>query len=256
MKTTTVPLAALLQSFFMDRLLAQRQASPHTIASYRDTFRLLLQFAHLRLKTPPSRLTLEELDVLFIGAFLDHLEKNRNNSARSRNLRLTAIHSFFRYVAFQEPDRSAHIQRVLAIPAKRHDRALVDFLTRPEIEALLSAPDSNTWGGRRDHALLRLAIQSGLRLSELIHLRHENVTLGAGAYVRCHGKGRKERCTPLTKQMAAVLRAWMTEQRVSPNDILFPNARGGALSPDGVRYLLNQHVRTAERTCPSLKKNG
>jgi site-specific recombinase XerD len=137
MKTTTVPLAALLQGFFMDRLLAQRQASPHTIASYRDTFRLLLQFARLRLKTPPSRLTLEELDAPFISAFLDHLEKNRNNAARSRNLRLTAIHSFFRYVAFQEPGRSAHIQRVLAIPAKRHDRALVDFLIRPEIEALL-----------------------------------------------------------------------------------------------------------------------
>ncbi len=253
MKTTTVPLAALLQSFFTDRLLAQRQASPHTIASYRDTFRLLLQFAYLRLKIPPSRLTLEKLDAPFIGTFLDHLEKDRNNAVLSRNLRLTAIHSFFRYAAFQEPDRSAHIQRVLAIPAKRHDRTLVGFLTRPEIEALLSAPDPITWGGRRDHALLTLAIQSGLRLSELIHLRYENIMLGAGAHVRCHGKGRKERCTPLTKQMAAVLQAWMKTQEVSANDILFPNARGGPLSPDGVRYLLTQHVRTAEQTCPSLK---
>lgn len=253
MKTTTVPLAALLQGFFMDRLMVQRQASPHTIASYRDTFRLLLQFAQLSLKTQPSRLTLEKLDAPFIGSFLDHLEKNRNNSARSRNLRLTAIHSFFKYAAFQEPSLSAHIQRVLAIPSKRHDRALVDFLTRPEIEALLSAPDSNTWAGRRDHALLMLALQSGLRLSELIHLRHENVTLGAGAYVRCHGKGRKERCTPLTKRMAEVLQIWMTEQGVSSNDILFPNARRGPLSSDGVQYLLTKHVRTAERTCPSLK---
>jgi len=253
MKTISVLLAGLLQSFFTDRLLAQRQASPHTIASYRDTFRLLPQFVHHHLQISPSCLTLKDLDAPLIGAFLDHLEKKRDNSTRSRNLRLAAIRSFFRYASFQEPSQSAYIQRVLAIPAKRQDHTLIDFLIRPEIEALLSAPDPNTWAGRRDHALLRLTLQTGLRLSEVIHLRCQDVSLEIGAHVRCQGKGRKERCTPLTKQTVVVLKAWMTEQDGTPTDVLFPNARGGYFSPDGVEYLLAKYVRIAKQTCPSLK---
>jgi site-specific recombinase XerD len=253
MKTNT-SLSALLQSFFTDRLMSQRQASPHTIASYRDTFRLLLRFAQLQLKKSPAYLTLEDLDAPFIGTFLNHVEKNRSNSPRSRNLRLTAVRSFFQYVAFQEPACSAHIQRVLAIPSKRQDRALIDFLSRPEIDALLAAPDRKAWAGRRDHALLMLAIQTGLRLSELIGLHRSDITLSSGAHVRCHGKGRKERCTPLTKQTGAILKAWLEERDSSEEDVVFPNARGAQLSPDGVQYLLAKHVATAQQTCPSLKK--
>jgi len=250
---TIATLPASLQSFFTQRLMAQRQASPHTIASYRDTFRLLLRFAQHRLNKPPSHLMIEDLNAPFIGAFLDHIEKDRNNTARSRNLRLTAIRSFFRYLAFQEPAHSAHIQRVLAIPSKRQVRTLIDFLTPSEIKALLAVPDQTSWSGRRDHTLLMLAIQTGLRLSEIIHLHRENITLGLGAYVRCHGKGRKERCTPLTKQMVTVFQAWLGENNGSPSDIVFPNARGAQLSPDGVQYLLAKHVTIAQQICPSLK---
>jgi site-specific recombinase XerD len=251
---TTIPLSVLLQSFFTDRLMAQRRASPHTIASYRDTFRLLFRFAQDRLKKPPSALGLEDLDEAFVGAFLDHLEKKRGNETKSRNLRLTAIRSFFRYVSFQEPGRSDLIQRVLAIPDKRQDRRLVDFLTRPEIHALLSAPDRETRTGRRDYALLLLAIQTGLRLSELIGLRCEDVSLDFGAHVRCLGKGRKERCTPLTRHTRAVLRAWIRERRGAPVDVVFPNRHGGRFSPDGIQYLVAKYAGAAQATCPSLKR--
>ena len=249
----TTSLSPLLQSFFTDRLMAQRHASPHTIASYRDTFRLLLLFAKTQLKKLPCQLMLEDLDAPLIGAFLDQLEKHRHNSPRSRTLRLAAIHSFFQYVSFQQPDRSAHIQRVLAIPNKRQDRSLIDFLTHPEIEALLDAPDQTAWSGRRDHVLLRLAIQTGLRLSEIISLRYTDVQLGQAAHVRCHGKGRKERCTPLTKPTATALQSWLHERGGSAEDVIFPNARGGSLSPDGVQYLLAHHVAVAQQSCPSLK---
>jgi site-specific recombinase XerD len=249
---TTTTLSPLLQSFFTDRLMNQRQASPHTIASYRDTFRLLFSFAEERLNKPPSKLTLDDIGAPFIGAFLDHIENNRHNGARSRNLRLTAIRSFFKYLAFQQPDRSALIQRVLAIPSKRHERPLIDFLTHPEILALLAVPDSATWTGRRDRALLMLAIQTGLRLSELIHLRRSDIILNSGAHVRCYGKGRKERCTPLTTQTVIVLKAWLKERGGSVSDVVFPNARGFQLSPDGVQYILAKHVAQARKTCPSL----
>jgi integrase/recombinase XerD len=233
---TAFTFPALLQSFFTERLMNQRQASPHTIASYRDTFRLLLQFAQNRLRKPPSQVTIEDLEAPFIGAFLDHLEKNRHNSVRSRNLRLTAILSFFRYIAFQQPEKSAHIQRVLAIPSKRHSRRLVGFLTPPEIDALLEAPDQKTWAGRRDHALLMLAIQTGLRLSELTSLRCQDIMLGTGAHVHCLGKGRKERCTPLTKPMALVLRSWMRERHGDRMDPVFPNAHKKRVSPHVLRH--------------------
>jgi site-specific recombinase XerD len=189
----------LLERFFTQRLMQQRQASAHTIASYRDTFRLLLQFAQKRLRRAPSTLALEDIDASLVVDFLDVLEKVRNVTARTRNLRLTAIHSFFRYVAFEAPANAAQIQRVLAIPAKRFTRALVPFLSRLEVDALLAAPDQRTWSGRRDHAFILLAVQTGLRLSELTGLRRQDVHLGIGAHVRVIGKGRKERCTPLSK---------------------------------------------------------
>ena len=182
-------LAPLLEAFFTERLMRQRRASPHTVAAYRDTFRLLLRFAQARFGKPPVALLLSDLDATFIGAFLDHLETERHNSVRARNARLAAIRSFFRYVAMLEPAHGAMIQRVLAIPQKRFQRNLVPFLTRPEIEALLAAPDQRTWLGRRDHALLLLAVQTGLRVSELTGLRCEPAVLGRGAHVRCHGKG-------------------------------------------------------------------
>jgi len=243
----------LLEAYFTDRLMRQRNASPHTLASYRDTFRLLLEYAERHVGRSPSDLLIEDLDAPLVAGFLNHLQKERGNSPRSSNLRLAAIRSFFRYAALQEPGRTALIQRVLAIPSKRFDRRQVAFLTPPEIEAILAAPDMSTWSGRRDHALLLLAVQTGLRVSELTRLRCEDIRLGAGAHVRCHGKGRKERCTPLTKQAARVLRAWLREREAASSSPAFPNARGGPLSRDGVQYILSKHVSAARKTCPSLK---
>jgi len=243
----------LLTRFFSQRLIQQRQASPHTISSYRDTFRLLLQFARVRLGKEPSRLAWEDIDAPLIGAFLDDLQERRGIGARSRNLRLTAIRSFFGYAAYELPERAEHIQRVLAIPAKRYPHEQVHYLDRQEIDTLLAAPDHNTWSGRRDHAWLLLAVQTGLRLSELTGLRREDTHLGAGAYVHVLGKGRKERCTPLTKQTADVLQAWLKEPARGESQILFPNRRGGRLSNDGVQYLLAKHVAAASEACPSLR---
>jgi site-specific recombinase XerD len=247
-------LPALLQSFFTTRLMTQRKASPYTIASYRDTFRLLLQFAQTRLRKAPSQLELNHLDATLIGAFLEDLEKRRRNGARSRNLRLTAIRSFFRYASLEAPAQSGVIQRVLAIPNQKQPRALVGFLARPEVEALLAAPNRTTWLGRRDHAFLLTAVQTGLRLSEMTSLRHEDVSLGAGAHVHCRGKGRKERCTPLAKPTVAVLRAWIREQGREDSKTLFPSTRGGPLSADGVQHLLARHVARARKSCASLRK--
>ena len=243
---------ALLQSFFTLRLIGQRKASPHTIASYRDTFRLLLRFAQNRLHKSPSQLAMEDLSAPFLGAFLQDLENHRANGARSRNLRLTAIRSFFRYAALEVPQYSALIQRVLAIPNKRQPRPLVDFLTRPEIRALLAAPNRNTWLGRRDHGLLLTAVQTGLRLSEITTLRQSDVALGSGAHVRCQGKGRKERCTPLAKPTVSVLAAWIKEQGKDDSKILFPSARGGTLSSDSVQYLVTKYAAVARKNCPTL----
>lgn len=251
---TVMSFAGLLQGFFTDRLLRQRQASPHTIASYRDSFRLLLKFAAERLGKEPSELTLTDLDAPFVGAFLHHLEQDRGNSARTRNARLAAVRAFFRYIAFEELQQSALIQRVLAMPNKCAEKKSIDFLSRPEIEALLSAPDLNTWGGRRDRALLLLAVQTGFRVSELVGLNCEDLVLGNEApYVRCHGKGRKERLTPLRKQTTVVLRDWLRERAGRPSEPLFPNARGGRLSRDGVEHLLAKHVATAGVLRPSLQ---
>ena len=251
---SSATLAALLERFFTQRLMNQRQASPHTISSYRDTFRMLLQFAQQRLHKSPARLSFEEIDAPLIAAFLNDLEKGRGISVRSRNLRLTAIRSFFHYAAYEEPSHAAQIQRVLAIPGKRHTRALVHFLSRPEIDALLAAPDKETWFGRRDHALMLLAVQTGLRLSEMTSLQRHDVVLGTGAHVRCLGKGRKERCTPLAKTTVAVLSAWLHEPPKRNTEVLFPNATGGRLSSDSVADLLSKHVALACESCPSLRK--
>ena len=242
----------LLETFFTRRLVAQRKASPHTIASYRDTFRLLLQFAEKRLAKAPSMLTIEDLNAPFLGTFLDDLESTRANGARSRNLRLTAIRSFFRFAALEVPQHSGLIQRVLVIPNKRQARPLVGFLTRPEIDALLAAPDLTKWLGRRDQTLLLTAIQTGLRLSEITSIRQRDISLTTGAHVRCEGKGRKERCTPLTKNTVAALKLWIREQGANGTQILFPSLRGGQLSADAVQHLVTKYAAVAQQTCPSL----
>ena len=244
--------ATLIERYFTERLMRQRNVSVHTIASYRDTFRLLFMFAQVRLHKAPSALTLDELDAPFIGAFLSDLETNRGVGVTTRNLRLTAIRSFFRFVSFEEPAHSALIQRVLAIPSKRHDKREVNFLTHPEIEAILAVPDRTTWLGRRDHTLLLLAVQTGLRLSELISLNREAIHLGTGAHVQCVGKGRKERCTPLTKYAKTTLREWLNEPARHGAGALFPNLHGGRLSADSVQSLLSKYVRLASKNCPSL----
>jgi len=252
--TTPASFAPLLERFFTQRLMQQRQASPHTISSYRDTFRQFLKFVEKRLHKPPARLSFEEIDAPLIVAFLDDLEKRKRVSVRSRNLRLTAIHSFFRYAAFEAPEHCAQVQRVLAIPSKRFTRTLVPFLTRPEVDALLAAPDLRTWSGRRDHAFILVAVQTGLRLSEMTGLKREDLILGAGAHLRVIGKGRKERCTPLAKSTRAVLKAWLREPQRGNADVLFPSAKGARLSVHGVQYLLTKHRIAAAKVCPSLNK--
>lgn len=245
---------ALLQAFFTDRLTRQRSASPHTIASYRDSFRLLLRFAKERLGKPPSALCLEDLDVPFIGAFLEHIEKDRGNTIRTRNTRLAAIHSFFHYVSFCEPACADLCRRILAIPSKRYERRQIEFLHREEIDALLAAPDTATWIGRRDRAFLLVAVQTGLRVSELIGLRCQDIVLGTGAHARCDGKGRKQRCTPLRKETKAVIASWLRERKGEPEDPVFPSIRGGALSRDAVERLISRHCNVAQQYCPTLKR--
>jgi len=246
-------LPALVQSFFTDRLITQRHASACTISGYRDCFRLLLNFAVLRLGKAPSELMVEDLDSPFIGQFLDHLEADRGNSASTRNTRLAAIHSFFRYVVLTEPAHALICQRVLAMPSKRHERKPIGFLEQTEVEALLAAPSTSTRIGRRDRTLLLVGGQTGLRVSELIGLRCEDVVLGAGAHVHCEGKGRKQRCTPLREDTAAALKAWLRERKGLPADPLFPSIRGGALSRDAVERLIAKHAASARRSCTSLK---
>jgi site-specific recombinase XerD len=245
--------APTLEAFFTERLMSQRRASNHTIAAYRDSFRLLLAFVHQRTGKAPSKLVFDDLDAPAIGAFLDHLEHARGNSAQSRNARLAAIHSLFRFAALRHPEHAALIARVLAIPPKRFDRSDVPFLDRAETDALLAAPDRSHWLGRRDHVLLAVAIQTGLRVSELSSLRCQDVQLGTGANLRCHGKGRRERCTPLTPSTAKLLGAWMRERNGQPGDPLFPAGQGRALSRDAVALLVARHATSAAKTCPALR---
>lgn len=246
-------LAPLLQAFFTDRLINQRGVSQNTIACYRTTFRLLLAFAAARTSKTPSTLDIDDLDGPLIGGFLDHLEHDRGNQVRTRNNRLAAIHSLFGYAALRHPEHAATIQRVLAIPTKRCQRHLVSWLTEPEVDALLASPDRSTWTGRRDHAMLVLTAQTGLRISELTGLTVSDVVLGAGANVHCVGKGRKERATPLTKLTVRVLRVWLSERGGAPDDPLFPTITGTLLSRDAVEHRLARHVATARSTHPSLR---
>jgi integrase/recombinase XerD len=245
-------LAPTLQAFFTDRLARQRHASPHTIAAYRDTWRLLLGYASQHCGGPAARLDLADLDAPLIGAFLDHLEHDRGNSPRTRNARLAAIHSLFRYAALRHPEHAELIARVLAIPPKRYDKALVTWLTEPELAALLAAPDRSSWAGRRDHALILLAAQTGLRISELTGLTAGDVHLGTGPHVSCRGKGRKDRITPLTTTTVAVLRTWLAERGGQPEQPLFPGRTGGRLSRDAIEHRLAKHTTTAAERCPSL----
>jgi site-specific recombinase XerD len=245
--------APTLQAFFTDRLAQQRQASPRTIASYRDTLKLLLQFAHHKSGKTPAQLDWDDLDATLIAAFLNHLEIQRHNSVRTRNVRLTAIRSLFSYAALRHPEHALLIQRVLAIPPKRFDKRIVTFLTPPEVDALIDAPDQCRWKGRRDRVLMLLAIQTGLRVSELIGLNCGDVTIGVGANVRCEGKGRKQRAVPLTGAVEALLRVWLTERAGQPGDPLFPTRTGRRLSRDAIALRVSTHAVTAEQRCPSLR---
>src|ERR1035441_7926158 len=244
-------LAPLMQGFFTGKLMHQREASPNTIAGYRDTMKLLLRYLSQRTRRSPARLTLEDLDAPAIAGFLQHLETERGNTASTRNTRLAAIHSFFRYAIVHAPDRAELITRVLAIPAKRADQKEVSYLTAPETDALLAAPAQTAWHGRRDHALLLVLLPTGLRVSELTALTRADVQLGHGPYVRCHGKGRKNRCTPLTPSAVTVLRAWLAERGGHAGDILFPTRRGGRLSRDAVALLVTKHAAASPAPSPA-----
>ncbi len=253
MKSDDISFAVLLESFFTQRLIKQRQASPHTIASYRDAFCLLLRFVQQHLKKSPSQLYLRDIDSPVVTSFLENMEKTRSISPRTRNARLVAIRSFFRYASLEAPSHSGQIQRVLAIPSQRQTRALVTYLTRDELEALLAAPNRSTWSGKRDHVFLLVAIQTGLRLSELTGLNMKNVSLDTGAHVRVIGKGRKERVIPLTKPTVAVLKAWKRElPNQDESSSLFPSIRGARMSADAVQHMVKKHISKAEKTCPTL----
>ena len=247
-------LAPTLQAFFTDRLIRQRHASAHTIAAYRDTMRLLLGYATTRTGLPPSQLDMADLDAALISGFLDHLEYGRGNGVRTRNARLAAIHSLFRFAALTHPEHAESIARVLAIPPKRCDRALISYLTEPEVNALLACCNPATWTGRRDHALLLLAVSTGLRISELVGLTRADIHLGTGAHVACHGKGRKDRITPLTSGTVTVLRDWLGEHHNGdPDTPLFPTRRGTPLSRDAIEHRLAHYTVTAAQLCPSLR---
>lgn len=249
---TTLTLAALVQQFFTDRLVTQMEASPNTIAGYRDTLRLLLRFASERTGSMPTQLKIDDLNADMVNDFLVHIESERRNTARSRNTRLAAIRSFFRFVAMNEPAYMLHCQQILTMPGKRYVQRTVEFLERPEIEALLAAPDRSTWVGRRDHAILIVALQTGMRASELINLRRCDIVTGTAAYIYCEGKGRKQRCTPLRRETCKVLEAWLRERGGVDSDPLFPTMRGTKLSRDALEHLVRRHTLSASRSCPSL----
>ena len=246
-------LAPTLEAFFSERLIRQLNVSPHTITAYRDTFRLLLAFVQDQTGTAPSSLQFETVDAKLVGSFLNYLEVDRNNSARTRNSRLAAIHSLFRYAALRHPEHAAHIQRVLAIESKRFDRALVSFLSDEEVRALLGAPDQTTTLGRRDYALLLLALQTGLRVSELVGLCGKDVVIDANPHVRCTGKGRKERVTPLSKLTVSALKSWTRENASRLDAPFFSGPRGASLSRHAISAIVARHAATAAQRCPTLK---
>ena len=249
----TYPLPSYLQRFFTERLMTQLGASPNTVASYRDTFRILLKYASEHIGRTPTSLQVADIDADLVGGFLSFVETTRANSTSSRTTRVSAIRSFFKYVAFQEPQLLHQCQRILSMPSKRYEKRPIDYLKRAEIEALISAPDPSTWCGRRDRTLLLLALQTGLRVSELIHLNCGDVVLATGAHVRCMGKGRKERSTPLRKDCVEALRIWLAEGESDPATPLFVSNRGERLSRDAVERLVSKHVDRASHKCPTLQ---
>jgi integrase/recombinase XerD len=250
MNTSTLP--ALVQHFFTDRLAGQLEASPNTIAGYRDTFRLLLRYASQRRSKPPTKLKIEDLDAALIGDFLAHVEKVRRNCARSRNTRLAAIRSFYRYVAMNAPEHALHCQHILSMPNKRYTRRSVDFIDRTEMEALLAAPDLSTWIGRRDRAILLLVLQTGLRVSELVNLDCADIVFGVGAHIVCKGKGRKQRSTPLRRDTIRTLEAWLKQRSGKADDPVFPTIRGDRLSRDAVEHIVRKYAMAASKACASL----
>jgi integrase/recombinase XerD len=244
--------APTLQAWFTQRLIGQRQASPHTVVAYRDTFRLLFAYMADTTGKSPAQLDFDDLDVTAIDGFLTHLEQKRGVSPATRNARLAALRSFFGFASYSHPEHAATIARVMAIPAKRTNRPLVTFLTRCEIDALLAAPDRSTSTGWRDHALLAIAVQTGLRVSELAALRRSDLYTGRGPHVRVTGKGRKERVTPLTHQTVAIVTAWLDERGGAPDAPIFPGPTGDHLGRDAIRKLVVKHIRTATGSCPSI----
>jgi integrase/recombinase XerD len=249
---TTNPLSALVQRFFTERLFTQMEASSHTIASYRDTFRLLLKFAGEKAQRSPMKLSVDDLNAEMIGAFLDDIESARKNTSRSRNTRLAAIRSFFKFVALHEPAYMYHCQKILSMPSKRFIKRNVEFLSVQQMQALLNAPDRSTWIGRRDHAILILALQTGLRASELVNIQCRDLTLETGAHIRCEGKGRKHRATPLRHETITIMKSWLGERQGNDQDPLFPTIRGDKMSRDALEHLVKKHIKTASITCPSL----
>jgi site-specific recombinase XerD len=253
MRAPTISFPALVQDFFLRRLIEQKGASARTIESYRDAFELLLGFIEQATGKHPSALRLADLDAPLVLAFLDHLETVRGNGARTRNARLAAIHSFMRYASLRDPASLPVAQQVLAIPAKRFDRPILGYLTREQITVILNAPDRGTWSGHRDAVLLATLYNTGARVSEIIGLRVRDVLLDRQTAVHLHGKGRKERAIPLWKNTAAELRAWLNREKPAPDAPVFPNRTGTPLSRSGVRDRLARAVATAEQHCPSLR---
>jgi site-specific recombinase XerD len=247
--------ATLLQEFFVERLMQQRAVSPQTIASYRDTFRLFLQFAQARLRKSPVDLALSDITVDLVLAFLHHLQDDRQNCARTRNARLVAIRSFLKYAALKDISALAVIQSTLAIPMKRFDRRLIGHLSRDEIEAILAAPDPNTWCGQRDRVLFATLYNTGARVSELIHLRVGDVVLGKAPCAHIHGKGRKQRTVPLWRSTASQIRSWLQRNGASPDQMLFPNRSGNPMTRSNVTARLKLAVQTATKQCPLLSSH-
>jgi integrase/recombinase XerD len=245
-------LAPHVQAFFTDHLCQHKRVSPQTLASCRDSFRLLLTFVKETVGIEPSALCVADLDTPTLLAFLDHLEHQRGNSIRSRNIRLSALRTFFRFVALRDPESIEIVTRVLAIPTKREDKKLVGYLTRPEIDALIAAPDRSSWIGRRDHALLLTLYNSGARVSEITSLKREHVSFGATTFLELHGKGRKKRTIPLWTQTRDVLQKWFRELGAEKSQMAFPNARGRPLARHSVNYLIHKAVEGAAPDCPSL----
>ena len=245
---------SLVQYFFAQHLCTNKQVSPKTVAAYRDTFRLLLTFMQDQTGRPASALRITDIDAPSVLAFLDHLETQRGNKARSRNARLYAIRSFFRVIALRDPANIAIVDRVMAIPCKRTTKPMITYLTREEIDSILAVPDQTTWVGSRDHALFLTLYNTGARASEITQMRCEQVSFGSSTFVRLHGKGRKERTVPLWPQTARVLRQWFRKLGSTDQDLAFPAVRGGPLSNDGLDYALQRAIEEAIAECPSLNK--